>query len=118
MGVRWKPRKMVHDQQAAAKEDGGHAHAASMVDGMRTSNTTGIRLFVECSVLCRVFFVGHSAKPSLSSVTLGKVLLSVTTTFTESRTLGTRRHLAKTTLSSAKHSAKSNARQRAVSSRL
>jgi hypothetical protein len=45
--------------------------------------------------LCRVLFVGHSAKTSLSSAALGKVLLLVTTTFTKSRTLGTRRHSAK-----------------------
>jgi hypothetical protein len=51
--------------------------------------TTEIRLFAECLSLCRVLFVGHSAKKSLLSATLGKVLLLVTTTFTESRTLGT-----------------------------
>jgi hypothetical protein len=50
--------------------------------------TTGTRLFVECSSLCRVHFFKHSAKNSLPSAALGKVLLSVTTTFTESRTLG------------------------------
>jgi hypothetical protein len=37
---------------------------------------------------------------------LGKVLLSVTTTFIESRTLSTGRHSTKTALPSAKHSAK------------
>jgi hypothetical protein len=74
--------------------------------------------------LCRVLspfpsvFVMHSAKTSLPSAALSKVLLSVTTAFTESRTLGTRRHLAKTALPSAKHSVNSDARQRAVSSRL
>jgi hypothetical protein len=40
-------------------------------------------------------FVGHSAKKSLPSAALGKVLLSVTTVFAESRTLGTGIHSAK-----------------------
>jgi hypothetical protein len=58
--------------------------------------TTGIRLFAECLALCRVFFfVGHSTKKSLPSAALGKVLLSATTTFTESRTLGIGKHSAK-----------------------
>jgi hypothetical protein len=73
--------------------------------------------FAECSVLCRVLSIGHSAKTSLPSVALDKVLLSVTTSFTESRTLGTEIHSAKKSLSSAKHSANGGARQRAVSSR-
>jgi hypothetical protein len=34
-----------------------------------------------CRMLCRVLFVGHSAKKPLSSATLGKVLLSVTIAF-------------------------------------
>jgi hypothetical protein len=72
--------------------------------------TTGIRLFAECSTLCRVLSIGHSAKKSLLSAALGKVPLSVTTAFTESRTLGTGRHSAKTSLLSAKHSAKIGAR--------
>jgi hypothetical protein len=38
-----------------------------------------------------VLFIGHLAKKSLSRATLGKVLLSVTTTFTE-RTPGTGKH--------------------------
>jgi hypothetical protein len=45
----------------------------------------------------------------LSSAALGKVLLSVTTTFTESRTLGIGIHSAKTSLPSAKHSTHSDA---------
>jgi hypothetical protein len=49
---------------------------------------------------------------------LGKVLLSVTTTFTESRTLGIGKHSAKTSLPIVKHSANGNAQQRAVSRRL
>jgi hypothetical protein len=71
------------------------------------NTTTGIRLFAECFALCQVLFVGHSAKKPLPSAGLGKVLLSVTSAFTESRTLGT-----------VIHSANGGARQRAVSSRL
>jgi hypothetical protein len=52
--------------------------------------------------LCRVLFVGHSAKKYLPSAALGKVLLSVTTAFIESRTLDTEIHSAKKSLSSAK----------------
>jgi hypothetical protein len=58
------------------------------------------------SALCRLFFIGHSAKTSLPIVALGKVTLSVTTTFTESRTLGIDRHSAKRSLPSV------NARQK------
>jgi hypothetical protein len=47
---------------------------------------------------------------------LGKVLFSVTIAFTESRTLGTERHSAKTVLPSAKHSTNDDSRQRVVSS--
>jgi hypothetical protein len=58
--------------------------------------------------LCRVLFVGHSAKKPLLSAALGKVLLSVTSSFTERRTLGTEIHSAKKPLPlpSAEHSAK------------
>jgi hypothetical protein len=59
--------------------------------------------------------VGHSAKKSLPTAALNKVLLLVTTVFTESRTLGTEIHSAKKSLSSAKHSVNGGARQRAVS---
>jgi hypothetical protein len=58
------------------------------------------------SALYRLFFVGHSAKTSLLIVALGKVTLSVTTTFTESRTLGIDRYSAKRSLPSV------NARQK------
>jgi hypothetical protein len=61
--------------------------------------------------LCRVLH-------ALPSAALGKVLLSATTTFTETRTLGTGRHSTKKVLPSAKHSANSDAWQRAVSSSL
>jgi hypothetical protein len=46
--------------------------------------TTGIRGFAECCILCRVPFVGHSAKKDLPSVALGKVRLSAKSPFTES----------------------------------
>jgi hypothetical protein len=63
---------------------------------MKNSITTGIRAFAECHALCRVLF----------SRALGKVLLSVTSSFTECRTLGTETHSAKTYLTSGEHSAK------------
>jgi hypothetical protein len=81
-------------------------------------NTLSESCSVECLKLCRVFFIGHSAKKSFPSAALDKVLLSVTTTFTESRTLGTGKHSAKTSLPSAQYSANGNTRQRAVSRRL
>jgi hypothetical protein len=68
--------------------------------------TTGIRGFAECRSVCRVLFIGHSAKKSLPRATLGKVRLSVTGLFTERRTLDTGQHSAKTILPSVKHSAK------------
>jgi hypothetical protein len=43
--------------------------------------TTGIWLFAECHILCRVFYFGHSTKSSLSSAT--------------QKTLGKRKHSAK-----------------------
>jgi hypothetical protein len=45
--------------------------------------TTGIRGFAECCILCRVLFVGHSAKKALPSAALGKVRLSAKSPFTE-----------------------------------
>jgi hypothetical protein len=48
---------------------------------------------------------------ALPSAALGKVLLSVTTTFIESRTLGTGKHSAKTSLLSVEHSANGDARK-------
>jgi hypothetical protein len=68
--------------------------------------TTGIRGFAECWILCRVPFVGHSAKKALPRAALGKVRLSAKSPFTECWTLGTRQHSAKTSLPSVKHSAK------------
>jgi hypothetical protein len=50
--------------------------------------------------LCRVLFVRHSAKTSLSTAALGKITLSITTMFTESRTLDIDRHSVKKSLSS------------------
>jgi hypothetical protein len=66
---------------------------------MRTS-TTGIRDFAECRKLYRVPFVGHSAKEALPRAALGEHLLSVTSWFTECRTLGTEKLSAKTILPS------------------
>jgi hypothetical protein len=68
--------------------------------------TTGIRAFAECHELCRVLFVGHSAKIPLPRAALGNVPHSITISFTECRTLGTELHSAKTTLPSAEPSAK------------
>jgi hypothetical protein len=62
------------------------------------------------SALCRVL----GALLSAFCRALGKVLLSVMTTFTESRTLGIERHSAKKPLPSAKHSANGGSRQRVV----
>jgi hypothetical protein len=60
-----------------------------LVACLRCQNvTTGIAGFAECCILCRVPFVGHSAKKALPSAALGKV-----------------RHSAKRPLPSAEHSA-------------
>jgi hypothetical protein len=69
-------------------------------------NTTGIWVFAEYRTLCRVLFVGHSANTSLPRAALGKVLHSVTISFTECRTLDTEIHSVKTSLPSDKHSTK------------
>jgi hypothetical protein len=53
-----------------------------------------------------VLFIAHSAKKTLPSAALGKVLHSVKTLFTECSTLGIEKHSAKTALPSGKHSAK------------
>jgi hypothetical protein len=68
--------------------------------------TTGIRTFAKCQALCRVLFIGHSAKKTLPRAALGKVLRSVKSLFTECGTLGTEKHSANTALPSGKHSAK------------
>jgi hypothetical protein len=73
---------------------------------VRGRSTTGIWAFAECRRLCRVLFIGHSAKKTLPSTALGKVPHSVKSLFTECRTLGTTKHPAKTSLPSGKHSAK------------
>jgi hypothetical protein len=70
------------------------------------TRTTGIQGFAECWPLCRVPFVGHSAKTALPRAALGKVRLSAKSLFTECWTLGTGPHSAKTSLPSVKHSAK------------
>jgi hypothetical protein len=53
-----------------------------------------------------VLFIGHSAKKTLPSAALGKVLRSVTSWFAECRTLGTGELSAKPCLPSVKHSSK------------
>jgi hypothetical protein len=53
-----------------------------------------------------VLFIGHSAKTTLPSAALGKVLCSVKILFTKRRTLGTAKHSAKTALPRVKDSAK------------
>jgi hypothetical protein len=73
---------------------------------IEATSTTGIRAFAECRRLCRVLFIGHSSKMTLSSAALGKVLCSVKSLFTECRTLGIEKQSAKTALSSGKQSAK------------
>jgi hypothetical protein len=70
------------------------------------TSTTGIRAFAECRRLCRVLFIGHSAKKTLPSAALGKDLRSVKVLFTECGTIGTARHSAKIDLPRVKHSAK------------
>jgi hypothetical protein len=72
--------------------------------------TIGIRGFAECWILCRVPFIGHSAKKALPSAALGKVRLSAKSLFTECWTLGTGPHSAKISLPSVKHSAKGRQR--------
>lgn len=67
--------------------------------------TIGIRGFAECSSLCRMFFVGHSTKNALASAALGKVSLSATNAFAETRTLDKELYSAKLSLPIAKHSA-------------
>jgi hypothetical protein len=53
-----------------------------------------------------VLFLGQSAKQPLPRAALGKVLLSVTSWFTECKTLGTEKLSAKTRLPSGRHSSK------------
>jgi hypothetical protein len=76
------------------------------------THTTGIRSFTEYSTLYQVFFAGHSAKKLLPSASFDKVLLSVTSSFTERRTLGKEAFAECRTLS------EGGTRQRAVSGRL
>jgi hypothetical protein len=84
-----------------------HAHQRHLSLFFFANNfTTGIQGFAECCNLCRVLFVGHSAKKALPSAALGKARLSAKRLFTECWTLGTGRHSAKTSLPSVKHSAK------------
>jgi hypothetical protein len=75
------------------------------------SHTTGIRGFAECCILCRVPFVGHSAKKALPSAALGKVRLSAKSPFTECWTLGKDKFVECQTLG------KGGSRQRVVNGR-
>jgi hypothetical protein len=52
-----------------------------------------------------VLFIGHSAKSTLPSAALDRVLRSVKRLFTECRALDTAKHSAKTVLPNVKHSA-------------
>jgi hypothetical protein len=81
-------------------------HAESNKPSDRSSVARQAGLHYRNPWVCRVFFVGHSAKKTLPSAAFGKVLLSVTIVFTKSRTLGTKIHSAKCSLPSAKHSTK------------
>jgi hypothetical protein len=54
-----------------------------VINSSSMADTTGIRGFAECCILCRVPFVGHSAKKALPSAALGKVRLSAKSPFTE-----------------------------------
>jgi hypothetical protein len=72
--------------------------------------TTGIWLFAECHILCRVFYFGHSAKSSLPSATqktLGKRKHSAKKLFAECCICDTRQR-ALCRVSKIKHSAKSS----------
>jgi hypothetical protein len=79
--------------------------------------TTGIRGFAECRTLCRVPFVGHSAKRDLSRAARGKVRLSVTSLFYRVQDTRHRTALAKDMFAECQTLGKESARQRAVSGR-
>jgi hypothetical protein len=74
--------------------------------------TTGIWLFAECRRLCRVLFIGHSAKPTLPSATLGKVLIYRVRDTRHSPALG------KDCFAESQTLGKEGSRQRVVSGRL
>jgi hypothetical protein len=97
----WCKSKVVVDSLAS----GEHTTSLPPRKGL-LAHTTGIRVFAECRRLCRVLFIGHSAKTRLPSAALGKVQHSVKILFTECRTLGTAKHSTKTVLPRVKHSAK------------
>jgi hypothetical protein len=94
----------------------------------QSSITTGIRAFAECRPVCRVFFIGHSAKPTLPSAALGKADFAKRRT-RQSPTLGkdliyrvqdTRHNqaLGKDCFAESQTLGKDGSRQRAVSGRL
>jgi hypothetical protein len=77
-----------------------------------------LALWRELEALSSAFY-RTPAKKSLPSAILGiLVILSITSTFTESRTLNTDRYSTKTSLPSINRSAKGDARQSVLSSRL
>jgi hypothetical protein len=91
-------------------------------------HTTRIRAFAECRRLCRVLFIGHSAKKTLPSAALGKENFAERGT-RQSPTLGKElvyrvqdtRHseaLGKDCFAERQTLGKEGARQRAVSGRL
>jgi hypothetical protein len=69
----------------------------TVVSRRRPSGTTGIWLFAECHILCRVFYFGHSAKSSLPSATqktLGKIKHSAKKLFAECFIFDTRQRVS------------------------
>jgi hypothetical protein len=77
------PKAPTNAQEGEISQDrGAHILEPSMTQSATTMTlTTGIWLFAECQILCRVFYFGHSAKSSLPSAT--------------QKTLGKRKHSAK-----------------------
>jgi hypothetical protein len=52
----------LHEYRSCAR---GYAKLYLFGSLIYTSSTTGIRAFAECRRLCRVLFIGHSAKKTL-----------------------------------------------------
>jgi hypothetical protein len=80
--------------------------------------TIGIQLFAECSTLCRVHFVVYLANHYLPSATLTEITLSATTSFIKRETLGIDRYSAKGGFTECQTLGETDARQRAIDSRL
>jgi hypothetical protein len=103
-----------------------HKHKTERMEEL--TYTTGIRLFAECRWLCRVLFIGHSAKPTLPSAALSKADFAERRT-RQSPTLGKdliyrvrdTRHspaLGKDCFAESQTLGKEGSRQRAISGRL